>query len=201
MTATASIQPKQSATIPKRYTLQEYLAKEERALHKHEFHNGKITRMPGSKLKHNEISGNMIGALKLSVKPLNKKFRVITSDQKIYIPQVDKALYGDALVICETPEFWNGREDLLLNPLVIVEVASGSTRDYDRGEKFMSYRLIPSFQEYILIEQNKPSVESWFRSKPNTWEIEEYTGIDTSLTLRSIGVTISLSDIYENIEF
>lgn len=201
MTTIAASKPSQPITEPRRYSLAEYLLKEERSAQKHEFHNGQIIRMPGSKLKHNEISGNIIGALKNSVRLLKNKYRVITSDQKIYIPEVDKALYADALVICQEPEYWQKREDLLLNPIVIVEVASKSTRNYDRGEKFMSYRLIPSFQEYILIEQDKPLVESWYRSKPNTWEVTVETDTKNSVFLRSIGATVSLEDIYENIVF
>jgi Uma2 family endonuclease len=201
MSTIAAIKPSSLVTAPKYYTLREYLAKEERSQYKHEFHNGQIIRMPGSKIKHNEISGNVIAALKNAVKRLNTKYRVITSDQKIYIPETNKSLYADALVICKEPELWEDREDLLLNPLVIVEVASNSTRQYDRGEKFMSYRLIPSFREYILIEQDKSSVETWFRIKPNTWEVTSEQNIEGAIELRSIGVSIALEDIYENIVF
>jgi Uma2 family endonuclease len=201
MSAIAITKSSGLVTEPKNYTLREYLAKEERSKHKHEFHNGQIIRMPGSKFKHNEISANIITAIKIAVKPLEQKYRVATSDQKIYIAVLDKALYADALVICEAPEYWEDRNDLIVNPLLIVEVASKGTRNYDRGDKFMSYRLLPSFQEYILVEQDNPLVESWYRAKPNTWEITNETDLIKSITLRSIGVSISLEDIYENIDF
>ena len=201
MSTIAAIMPTRLDTEAKRYSLREYLLKEERSKYKHEFHNGQIIRMPGSKLKHNEISGNIIGAIKNVTKPLQKKYRVITSDQKIFIPQVSKILYADALVICEEPELWEDREDLLLNPLIIVEVASKSTRNYDKGEKFMHYRHIPSFMEYILVEQDEPLIESWFRAKPKTWEVTEATDLKQSILLQSIGVSIALEDVYENIDF
>ncbi len=188
-----------TAAPEKQFSLSEYLAKEESAQHKHEYHNGQIIAMHGSKIKHNIIATNLTTAIKSAVKNLLQKFFVINSDQKIYIPQVNKVLYADALVICEEPELWEDREDLLLNPLLIVEVASKSMRNYDRGEKFMSYRLIPSFREYILVEQDKPLVENWFRSKPNTWEITAQEDTEQSVFLQSLGVFISLQDIYEHI--
>ena len=84
----------------------------------------------------------------------------MNSDQKIRIDSEDTTVYPDALVICEKPEFWNGREDIIVNPFVIVEVLSKSTQNYDRGEKFMLYQRLPSLKEYIVVEQHTPLVES-----------------------------------------
>ena len=183
------------------YTLLEYLTHEERSQDKHEFINGKIVKMPGSKANNNEISANIIATLKFTVKPLPKKFRILTSDQKIYIAPENRSVYPDALVVCEKLEFWQGHEDLLVNPLLIVEVASRSTRGFDRGDKFLLYEQLPSFLEYVLVEQNRPQVETWFREKLNTWNKIKETDLDKSIELRSLGVSISLADIYENIEF
>jgi Uma2 family endonuclease len=185
----------------KRYTLREYLQREERALHKHEYHQGQIKRMAGGKTKHNEIATNITTAIKYTVKSLPKKFRVYNSDQKIYVEALDKALYPDAVVVCEEPQYWENREDLIINPLLIVEVASHSTRTYDRGDKFLHYELLPSFKEYVLVEQNKPHVEAWFREDEITWKKTLKTQIEDSILLRSIGASILLSDIYDNIDF
>ena len=201
MTATA-IAPKQTLTkAPKIYTLREYLDREERSFHKHEFHNGQIIRMPGAKLRHNLIAQNCATAIKIALKPIRDKFLVINSDQKIYIEEIDRALYPDALVICSVPEFWRDREDLIVNPLVIVEVASSSTRNFDRNDKFFMYELLPSFKEYVLIEQNKTEVETWFRLDQDTWNKRKVTNINESIELRSLGISIDLVDIYENIVF
>ena len=183
------------------YTLQEYLARETQSPQKNEFYNGQISPMPGSKFKHNEISANMISLVKWAIKPLPQKFRVITSDQKIYIEAENMAVYPDVLVICEEPEYWNKREDLIVNPLLIVEVLSRSTRKYDKGDKFMLYQLLPSFKEYVLIEQNKPCVESWYQQSDNTWNRLIVNGLESKMELRSLGVRIALEDIYENIVF
>ncbi|MBL7816624.1 MAG: Uma2 family endonuclease [Saprospiraceae bacterium] len=183
------------------YSLREYLEKEEKSVYKHEFHNGKIIRMPGGKFNHNAISSNLVAALKYLVKPLPQKFWVINSDQKIYIEAADKVLYPDALVICEQPEFWEDREDLIVNPLVIVEVLSKSTAKYDRGAKFFIYETIPSFKEYVLVEQDSPLVETWFRETPTTWIKSQETNLNNAILLRSLGVSVNLVDIYENISF
>lgn len=186
--------------VEKIYTLQEYLRREEAAASKSEFYNGKIITQTSKKSKHNLMVNNVLTAMKISVKSLDKKYIAFNSDQKIFIPNKEVAVYPDALVISEKPEYWNGRKDLITNPLLIVAVLSKSTRGYDMGEKFIHYRTIPSFREYLLIEQDEKKVEIWYRIKENTWKIQTFDGDDAEISLNSIGVTISMSDIYENIE-
>ena len=183
------------------YTLLEYLEREENSVNKHEFHNGKIISMAGGKAKHSEIATNMSHAIKLVIKPLPTKFRVYNSDLKVYIEAENKSVYPDALVVCEEPQYWAGREDLIVNPLLIVEVLSKSTRTYDKGGKFLLYETLPSFMEYVLIEQKEPFVESWFKQSPDNWHKIKEKGLDSSILLRSLGVSIPLADIYENIDF
>jgi Uma2 family endonuclease len=183
------------------YTFLEYLKKEERSIHKHEFYTGQIIRMPGSKHTHNAIAANLIGAFKYLLRPLPKRYIVLLSEQKVYIEQENLCLYPDALVICEKPELWRGREDLIINPLITVEVLSKSTSNYDRTGKFLYYQSLPSFEEYILVEQNRIEVQTWFKIQPDTWHKTVCTDINASIELRSLGVSIPLSEIYEYVEF
>ena len=180
------------------YTLSEYLLKEEKSVEKNEFYNGQIIQMPGSKATHNQIGGNVITAINIAVKPL-KKFRVLTSDQKIYVEAENIVVYPDVLVICGALQFWNGREDLIVNPLLIVEVLSKSTRKYDKSDKFMLYQNLPSFQEYVLIEPNKVHVESWFKTADDTWNKLAVNDLQKNIALRALNVEIALADIYEHI--
>jgi Uma2 family endonuclease len=186
---------------PKIYTFAEYLRREEKALEKHEFYNGKIIKMPGGTHTHSEIAANTVTALKIVIRPLPKKFRVYSSDLKIYFEPVDIGVYPDALVVCEQPEFWNNRLDIIVNPLLVVEVLSPSTQTFDRKGKFDLYQTLPSFQEYVLINADKPSVETRFREEPDLWRIKTEDNINHSIPLRSLGVSISLADIYEDIVF
>lgn len=185
----------------KTYTLSEYLTREARSLQKHEFYNGKIVRMAGAKARHNQIAANLTGALKYALRPLPRKFIVYNSDQKVYIESANVGVYPDALVVCEEPQFWKGREDLIVNPLLIVEVLSRSTASFDKSGKFLLYEQLPSFQEYVLVEQNYSRVESWFRLNEHSWDKTVQTDQAATIKLRSVNVSLSLSEIYEHVTF
>ena len=201
MTILAAPRPISAKNKPdKLYSLEEYLAKEEKAAFKSEFYNGQIVRRRSTVVKHNLIVGNITTSIAIAIKQNKLRFFTLNSNQKIHIPNKDIAVYPDALVISEKPEYWNNRKDLITNPILVVEVLSKSTRGYDRGEKFMHYRTLPSFKEYVLIEQDEKKVEIWFKAKENTWEITTVTDIEAECFFNSIGVSVSMSDIYENID-
>lgn len=189
------------AKQPRRYTLEEYLRREEKSLERHEYYDGTIIRVPMARGTHNEIAASTITALKNAVKPLKTKYRIFTSNQKIYLPPLNFGLYPDALVVCEKPLYWDDNEVLLINPILIVEVLSKSTGAYDRGDKFSEYKTLSSFKEYVLIEQTNCRVESRFREEPDLWRETIVTDPNGKITLKSIGCSITLADIYENIEF
>jgi Uma2 family endonuclease len=194
---------KQVRTIrqPKVYTFEEYLRREEKSVEKHEFYNGKIIRMPRGTDIHSEISTNVVAAIKIAIRVLPIKFRVYNSDLKIRIEPVDIGVYLNALVICEEPEFWENHRDVIVNPLLIVEVLSPSTQAYDRLGKFELYKLLPSFKEYVLVNPDKHSVETRFQEEIDLWRIKTETNIENPVMLRSLGVSITMADIYENIVF
>lgn len=200
-TAAKILEHKPPATPGRQYTLEEYLEREKRTVHKHEFYNGYLQRMSGAKYQHNLIAANVIRLLGNAVEQLSEVYHVLNSDQKIYIAAENIVLYPDALVICQAPIFWNEREDLILNPLVIVEIASKSTRSYDRGEKFLLYQLIPGLREYVLIEQDKPKMESWFRQDADTWKTAVATGNDATLPIQALGILLDLNAVYRHITF
>lgn len=107
--------------------IERYLDRENKSDIKHEFLNGKIRKRPGSSFYHNQITVQISSAILSELENNNKPFRVLSSDQKIYIPQLHQILYPDALVVYQKPEFWNQRKDVLLNPILIVEILSPST--------------------------------------------------------------------------
>lgn len=188
-------------TAERTYTLDEYLAREARSQYKHEFYNGKIIRMAGAKARHNQIAANLTGALKYALRLLPRKFIVYNSDQKVYIESENVGVYPDAVVVCEEPQFWQGREDLIINPLLIVEVLSRSTASFDKSGKFLLYEQLPSFREYVLVEQSYPRVDSWFRTTEHSWDKTVQMNVEGNLELRSVGVSLSLTEVYEYISF
>ena len=88
-----------------------------------------------------------------------------------------------------------------MNPILIVEVVSESTRAYDRDEKFSAYRTIPTLREYVLIDQYQPSVEQYVKQAEHQWLFTEYGDLEASFTLSSVSVEIALADLYEAVEF
>lgn len=186
---------------PLRYSLEEYLRREEKSVERHDYYDGQIIRIPMARGPHNEIAANALTAIKIATKPLNKRYRIFSSNQKVFLPALNFGIYPDALVVCEKPLYWDDNEVLLINPLLIVEVLSRSTSAYDRGDKFSEYKTLPSFKEYVLIEQTGVRVESRFREEPDLWRETIVTDPDGLIPLKSIGCSISLADIYENIEF
>lgn len=187
--------------IRREYTLEEYLRFEARSKDKHEFIDKQIIKMPNAKGPHNIIAFNTGFSLKKRVEVLPKKYIFFTSDQKIYLPSMDEGLYADVLAVSEHPLYWDDDKLLLINPLLIVEVLSRSTKKYDRGDKFHKYRTLESFREYVLIDQFSYHVETWFREEPGLWRENVVTDPAAEIQIRSMGVSLKLSEIYENIVF
>ena len=150
---------------------------------------------------HNIIGINTATALKMALKGLVKKYIVSGLQQMVYLPKLNFGLYPDVLVIAENLEFWDSNEVLLTNPIVIVEVLSRGTGKYDRNEKFVEYRTLPSFKEYILIDQKKCHVEVRTKERPDFWQSTFLTDLSQPLYLKSLDCTLDLNDIYENIAF
>jgi Uma2 family endonuclease len=182
-------------------TLREYVLWEAKRDEKYEYHNGKIVKMAYARGPHNEITVNVTAALKAAIRMLTKKYRVFSGDQKIYLPEVNHGVYPDAVAVCEAPEYWDDDTLLLVNPLLIVEVLSKSTQKYDREGKFDLYKTRPSFEEYVLVRQDTCEVETRYREEPGLWRETVVTDPNGSVFLKSLGCSISVADIYENIEF
>lgn len=187
---------------PKLYTLGEYLRKEERSRVRHEYFNGIIRKKPLASGPKNIITANIACAMKLGLKSLSKTYRIISNHQIIYLPEMNSGIYPSALlVVCGSPEYYDGEQLLLTNPLLIVEVLSKSTRKYDSDNKFSYYKTLPSFQEYVLIEQSECRVETWYREGPDLWRNTIVSAPDGRLPLRSVGCELLMADVYEHIQF
>jgi Uma2 family endonuclease len=184
---------------PHRYTLAEYLRREENATELHEYYDGIITKLPMARGPHNEIIMNVGNALKNVFKAQNKKYRVFGGQQKVYLPALNFGVYPDVLVITDTPKYWDSNKVLMINPILIIEVLSKGTKKYDRTGKFAEYKTLESFKEYMLIDQNKCSIETHFKEEQNVWQGKDYNDLTGSIYLKSLDCTIDIIDIYENI--
>lgn len=185
-----------TAERPRPLTIGEYLEMEERSRTKHHFIKGQIIDVPGGTLKHNRIATNIAYAIEQRIRQKALGFLVSNSDTKIWIPAIETFYYPDAVVICEVPEFYAGRKDVILNPLLIVEVASLSTEEYDRSGKSLDYSTIASFKEYLIVHQNQPYARLSNRIESDLWQLRTVEGLEQEIELKSIGCSISMQDIY-----
>lgn len=179
----------------KKYTIEEYLEMEEASQERHEYYQGEIFAMSGPKVPHGIISGNTFLALGNKLK--GKPCRPFNGKQRIHIEKNTLFTYPDIFVVCGEIETRNNDDWNILNPTVIVEILSPSTRDYDHGQKFKLYRDIPSLKEYVLIDSESINVEVFFLNDRGNWELKEYQSIDDSFNLQTIQVVLQLKEIYE----
>ena len=162
---------------------------------KHEFWNGELVLMAGGSIPHNMLSGNTYHSLRNELK---NRCIVLNSDQKVFFEQLNHFVYPDVSVVCgEINEYENTQA--ITNPILIVEVLSENTAAYDRGEKFRKYRSLPSFKEYILIDQHQPIVDALYRENDQFWRMQTIIGLDKQLPIYSLGISLSMASIYENV--
>lgn len=189
----------QVQTEKRLYTPEEYLALEEKAEYKSEYHDGEIIPMTGGTTDHNIIAGNVYTKLKLALR--GQSYKVFFADVRLWMSTYRRYVYPDVMVVQGEPVYNGTNKTTITNPLLIVEVLSKSTKNYDKSEKFDCYRSIPEFREYILIDQSKYHVEQYAKTSENQWLFTEYDSENAVLPLASVEVEIPLSELYEEVEF
>lgn len=176
----------------------EYLEMERKATFKSEFFRGEIFAMAGASLKHNMIVGNTFGILWTFLK--GKPCRVFSSDLRVKVDESGLYTYPDLSIVCGKPILLDDKADTLLNPIVLIEVLSKSTEDYDRGNKFSFYRQIEALQEYILISSEAPKMEKFRKLENGDWLFSE-SRIGQDFLIESIDFVLELSDVYSGVEW
>jgi Uma2 family endonuclease len=179
----------------RQYTIEEYLEMENDATEKHEYFEGEIFAMSGAKGQHNIITSNLHVILGRKLK--GKPCKPFGSDLRIHIPKNTLFTYPDVSVICGDLISLNNDDMNFLNPTVLFEVASLSTKTYDRIGKFILYRDIPSLKEYVLVNTDVTRIESFHLNEQGKWELTDYRKLSESLQLQFLDVAIKLKDIYE----
>ncbi|MCW9680199.1 Uma2 family endonuclease [Dolichospermum planctonicum UHCC 0167] len=181
------------------YSPQEYLELEVNSEIRHEYINGLIIAMTGGTPNHNQLALNFSGTLNYLLK--RQPYQVFVTDQRLWIPSRKIHTYPDIMVVKNPLEYEEGRTDTLVNPVMIAEVLSKSTKGYDRDEKFAAYRTITTLQEYILIDQYTMHIEQYCKTNNNQWIFSEFTDGNVNLNLASISCQMILSDIYDKVDF
>jgi Uma2 family endonuclease len=179
-----------------RYTPEEYLALERHAEFKSEYIDGRIIAMsPGAGRPHNLIVHNL--DREIGTRLLDGPCEIYPGDMKVSVDASGRYVYPDLCVSCD-PQFADEVADVLLTPVLIVEVLSDSTEKYDRGEKFTHYRRIESLREYVLFSQRECLVERYVRDG-EFWQFSSMDDLDASLKFTSLGIQIPLRRIYAKV--
>lgn len=180
----------------KLYTIQEYLEMENEAVEKHEYYKGEIFAMSGAGHRHNIILTNIIISFGNSLK--GKGCRPYGSDMRINIPENTLFTYPDISIFCGEVKTLKEDENTAILPTVIIEILSPSTRNYDRGVKFMLYRAIPSLTDYILIEAESIHVEHFSINKEGLWQLKELNKLSEEIFFSTLAISLALREIYED---
>jgi Uma2 family endonuclease len=188
------------ATQPKHLvTVEEYLAAEETSLDRHEYLDGQIFAMAGASPRHGQIAVNML--IELGLRLRDSACRIRSVDTRVLTSRSGLYSYADVIISCKPEKF---DRNTLLNPVVIIEVLSGSTGDYDRGAKFERYRQISSFREYLIVAQDRVYVEHHVRAGSpgeSVWTMREFTSLADVINFESVGVPLPCSAIYADVDF
>jgi Uma2 family endonuclease len=179
-------------------TPEEYLEIERAAERKSEYFRGEMFATAGATERHVTIVTNLVAELRQSLK--GRPCKVYSTDIRLRVSPSGLYTYPDVMVACGDLQFADDQKDTLLNPVVIVEVLSESTRDYDRGRKFQHYRTLPSLQEYLTIAQDEVHVEHWLRPE-GEWRLREFSDLGQAVRLDSISCTLPLAEIYDKVDW
>lgn len=180
------------------YSPTEYLELEDTSEVRHTYIQGEIVPMAGETPNHNRIALNVGSILNLSLKDRN--YDVFVADQRLWIPQSKIYTYPDVMMVEGTLEYQQNRRDTILNPVLIVEVLSKSTYNFDVGENYNAYRTIPSLQEYLLIDQYSYQVSHYVKIEPRKWLLAEYLSPEEVVPLSSVKLNLAVKDIYNKVE-
>jgi len=179
----------------KKFTIEEYLQFENASTEKHEYYQGEIFAKAGAKPRHIVIAKNLMRDIATLLR--GKPCQPYGSDMRIHIPENTLFTYPDISIIRGDIVGFKKDEETLIQPTVIIEILSASSKQYDRGEKFKLYRDIQTLKEYILIDSESISIEAFRINDRNHWELEEYKSLAGNLLVASVNISLPVTDIYE----
>ena len=184
---------------PKTYiTPEEYLTIERKAEYKSEYVNGEMFAMAGASERHVLIVTNIV--VELGGQLRRRPCTVYSTDLRLRVSPTGLYTYPDVVVVCGQARFADDQKDTLLNPTLIIEVLSDSTKDYDRGGKFQHYRTLASLTEYVLVSQETCHVERYVRQPENRWLLSETNEVKDTIHLSTIECDLVLAEVYDKVD-
>ncbi|MHB8576470.1 MAG: Uma2 family endonuclease [Dehalococcoidia bacterium] len=185
--------------VEQRVTPAEYLTIDRRDEWKNEYVDGYVVAMPAVNADHNLVTMDVLVTLALQLR--DGLGDIFSSRMRVRNVATGRYIFSDVVAVDGEPAFESdadGTDDTLLNPTLIVEVVSPSSEAYDRGDKFADYRRLPSLQEYVLIAQDRVSVEHYLRQGEH-WLLTAASDLDATVSLTTIGCTLPLREVYRRV--
>ena len=185
-----SAQPQTSHNL----SAQDYLAWEAAQPERHEFVDGEVFAMAGAEDRHVTVTGNVYMALRQHLR--GTPCRTFMADMKVQAHADSSYFYPDVVVTCSAADA--DSRQIKREPRLIVEVLSPSTEAYDRGEKFVRYRQIPSLTEYVLVDFEHRRVDVFRKQPDGLWVLHPFDA-QTPVTLASVDVVLDAETLYAEI--
>lgn len=177
-----------------RNTYADYVAVEQTSSSKHEFFDGQIYAMAGGSEEHSALAAEVLRALGNAIG--DRPCRTHTSDLRIYVEAAGLATFPDGAVICGPLQQHSASpKATALNPLILVEVTSDSSEEYDTGLKFEHYRSIPTLRDYVVVSHRERRITVHFRDDDEQWHTTvAVAGGEVSVS--SIAARLRVDEIY-----
>lgn len=175
----------------------EFLEGERHAEIKHEYLGGRVYAMSGGSLNHQQFALNFASAALRGL--AGKPCRPTTSDflVRIKLGNDEVMYYPDAMILCHPTR---GDEQFTTEPTVILEVLSPHTRRIDETQKLRDYLTIPTLQTYLLAETDSPTL-TLYRRVGDSFERTLLSGLDATLDLPEVDLSIPLAELYQDVSF
>lgn len=186
----------------------DYLAFERAAMDRHQYVDGEIFAMAGASKEHYDISSNVV--VSLATQLADGPCRVWDKDVKVRSGPLPKSprrpaglySYPDIVVVCDEPKFLDEHQDVLLNPLALIEVLSESTEAFDRTLKLARYQKYnPTLKDYILISQDEPLIEHYHRENDGSWKYTIHEGLQAIVKIEAIQCQLKAAEVYRRVKF
>ena len=188
----------QPTTAP--LSIEDWIRLEQENDTKYEYYNGEIFAMAGGSFNHNSICKNVTRTVENALIANGDRCTFHNSEMKLELAEASRYVYTDGVITCGDDNIVSETNGMIANPTVIIEVLSPTSEADDRGRKWHAYRRLATLQHYLLISQQRPSIELYSR-RGDLWLFRELTELSDVIVLDKVGIEISLADLYRRINF
>ena len=188
----------QATRVPRTFSAEEYLLLERNSSSKSEFVYGQIYNMAGASEQHISINTNLTRVIGNQLRGTG--CRVFSNEMKVRTAPEGLFSYPDLTIVCGARKYHDTVKDVLLNPVVLIEILSPSTESYDAGAKFQMYKELDSLREYMLVSQSEPRIELFTRQENGLWLPTLAEELEATITLSSVVVALPLAEVYEELD-